>query len=75
MSYVILYVLRLTNIGCFSLGSLWSLYAYVSRFVMHTSPHKLRVCVMLAPRFPLEFCTRVFLCFACFASPNLNVLI
>ena len=64
-------VLRLTNTGfvqCFSLGSLLSLYANVSRFVMRTSLHKLRVCVVLAPRFPLEFCTRVFLCFACFAS-------
>ena len=25
---------------------------------------------MLAPRFPLEFCTRVFLCFACSAFPS-----
>ena len=35
--YVMLCVLRPTNIGCvqcFSLGSLLSLYAYVSRFVM-----------------------------------------
>ena len=68
---VMLCVLRLTNIGfvqCFSLGSLLSLHAYVSRFVMQISPHKLRDCAVLAPRFPLEFRTRVFLRFACFAS-------
>ena len=35
---------------------------------MRTSSHRLRVCAVLAPRFPVEFCTRVFLCFACFAS-------
>ena len=35
---------------------------------MRTSPHKHRVSAVLARRFPLEFCTRVFLCFACFAS-------
>ena len=64
-------VRRITNIGfvqCFSLGSLLRLYAYVSRFVMRTSPHKLRVCAAFAPRFPLEICTDVFVCFACFAS-------
>ena len=54
--------------SAFALGSLLSLYAYVSRFVIRTSPHKLRVCAVLAPRFPLEFCTRAFSCFACFAS-------
>ena len=41
--------------------------SHVSRFVMRTSPHKLRVCAVLVPRFPLEFCTRVFLR----ASPRL----
>ena len=69
--HIMLCVLCLTNIGfvqCYCLGFLLSLYACVSRFVMRTSPHKLRVCAVLAPRFPLEFCTRVFLCFACFAS-------
>ena len=35
---------------------------------MRTSPHKHRVYAVLATRFPLEFCTRVFLGFACFAS-------
>ena len=40
----------------------------LSHYVMRTSPHKRRVCAVLAPRLPLEFCTRVFLCFACFAS-------
>ena len=62
--HIMLCALRLTNIGfvqCFSLGSLVSLYAYVSRFVMRTSPHKHRVCVVLAPRFRLEFCTRVLM--------------
>ena len=54
--------------SAFALGSLLSLYAYVSRFVVRTSPHKLRVCAVLAPRFSLEFCTRAFSCFACFAS-------
>ena len=54
--------------SAFALGSLLSLYAYVSRFVIRTSPLKLRVCAVLAPRFPLEFCTRVFSCFSCFAS-------
>ena len=54
--------------SAFALGSLLSLYAYVSRFVIRTSPHKLRVCAVLAPRFPLEFCTRAFSCLACFAS-------
>ena len=69
--HVLFSVLCLTNIGfvqCFSLGSLLSLYAYMLRFVMRTSPHKLRVCALLTPQFPLEFCTRVFLCFAYFAS-------
>ena len=71
-------VLRLANtrfVQYFSLGSLLGLYAYVSRFLMRSLPYKLRVCAVLAPRFPLEFCTRVFLCFAWFASPNMNVLI
>ena len=54
--------------SAFALGSLLSLYGYVSRFVIRTSPHKLRVCAVLAPRFPLEFCTRAFSCLACFAS-------
>ena len=30
---------------------------------MSISPHKLRVCTVLAPRFLLEFCTRVFFMF------------
>ena len=54
--------------SAFALGSLLSLYAYVLRFVIRTSPHKLRVCAVLAPRFPLEFCTRAFSCLASFAS-------
>ena len=63
--------LRLTNIGCVQrlhLGSLVSLY----RFVMRTSPHKHRVCAVLAPRFPLEFCTRVFMfCVLCLTTSGL----
>ena len=70
--HIMLCALRLTNIGfvqCFSLGSLVSLYAYVSRFVMRTSPHKHRVCAVLAPRFRLEFCTRVFMfCVLCLTN-------
>ena len=69
--HVLFCVLRVTNIEfvqCFSLGSLWHLYAYVCHYVMRTSPHKHRVSAVLARRFPFEFCTRVFLCFACFAS-------
>ena len=56
LCYVMLCVLRLTNIGfvqCFSLGSLFSLYAYVSQFVMRASPHKQRDWAVLASRLPL----------------------
>ena len=59
-------VLRLTNIGfvqCFSLGPLWSLYAYVCYvmlcYVMRTSPHKHRVCAVLLPSVPYWVCTRM----------------
>ena len=49
---------------------LLSLYAYACYVMLCllrlTGKH--RVCAVLAPRFPLEFCTRVFLCFAYFAS-------
>ena len=38
---------------CFFLGSLFSLYAYVSQFVMRASPHKHRDWAVLASQFPL----------------------
>ena len=72
MCLVSLCILRLTNIGfvqCFSLGSLVSLFACVSRFVMHTSPHKHRVCAVLFSRFPFKKFLR--LCLSRFVMPTL----
>ena len=67
-----IYVLKILGLTlfaqCFSLGSFVRLHLHVSRLIMRTSPNKHRVCAVLAPRFSLKFCTRVFLCFACFAS-------
>ena len=71
-SCLYLCVLRLSNarvcVVLFPRSPLKIARLCLSRIVMRTSPHKHRVCAVIVPRFPLEFCPRVFLCFACFAS-------